>query len=255
MPAPVAQPEPSTPYTGLTFLQLQQLAADWFGAQTTELAASDLARLKALLNEGVQRMNEALPGLVTIRKKYSITTTADQASYVVPMGISHIHDPILLDGAQVYSISTIYANRSAVEGVDPETQMAVRMYSADWEVNDAADNLRPRAILTFRPAPSVNGTALLWGTGEDNALDEDDDVVRVPTAYTSTPVYHAVQPLLAGRGRKRDLDAAVSMWNRDMGLLAATKNRQRTRGETNQWPNFVRSGRGRRFPGTYKVVP
>jgi len=255
MAAPTPQPAPTTDYTGLTFLQMQNLAGGWFGQTTTDLSSADLALLKALLNEAIARINILFPGLVGIRKYYTITTTGEQASYLVPKGLIHIHDPIVLDDVPVYSIPTVYQNRTSDLDLEPEDQNTVRMYSADWGVNDAAATAAPQAILTFHPAPEENGTAEVWGTGNDNALSADADLCRIPTAYTSTPVYHAVQPFLATRGRKKDLETAKAMWNSDMGDIQGLALRERTRGQTMQIPNYMRSGRGRRFPGTYRAVP
>lgn len=255
MAAPTPQPAPTSPFGGLTFLQLQTRAAAWMGFETTDFATADLTLLKALLNEAVARINLLFPGLVGIRKYYTITTTKDQASYAAPLGLIHVHDPILLDGNPVYSIPTVYQNRTRTEDVAAADLNATRMYAVDWGVDNAAANARPIPILTFHPAPTVAGTAGLWGTGHDNALSADGDLLRIPEAYTSTPVYHAVQPFLAAKGRRKDLETATTLWDRDMGDIQRLALRERTRGATKQIPNYVRSGRGRRFPGTYREVP
>src|SRR3990167_10731662 len=108
MAAPTPQPTQTTVYGGLTFLQLQTMCADWFGETPTTMSAADLARIKALLNEAVAKINFLCSGLVHIRKYYTVTTTADQASYAAPVGIREIFDPILLDDVPVYSIPTPY---------------------------------------------------------------------------------------------------------------------------------------------------
>ena len=255
MPAPTPQPEPTTPFEGLTFLQIQTLAANWIGVSLTELSAADLAILKAMLNQAVARINTEFPGLVHIRKYYTVTTTASQGTYSAPVGLISIFDPILLDDEPVYSIPTPYENRIASADATPAMQNATRLYAMDWEVDNAAANARPKAILHFFPAPTVTGTAEIWGTGEDNALSADSDLLRIPRAYSSTPIYHAVQPYLATRNRTKDLSTALGLWKDDLDSIARSRLRQRTRGETIQFPNIMRSGRGRRFPGTWRKVP
>ena len=256
MTAPTRQTTPASTYDGLTFLQLQNLTLANIGRTVTDADAAEVALVKALLNEAVARIHGEFPALCCTEKVYSITTVAAQADYLLPMGLYLIVDPIMLDGAPVYSVDTVYANRTADPDEVASTIFGTRMYSV-FGVGTTVDmTTRGLPFLTFHPAPDAAGTAVLYGQGADLALAADGDLLRIHPGYISTAVHHAVQPLLATRSRKQDLLLHQGLWTADLEKIGALKAAHtRTRGNTMQFPNVMRSGRGTRFPNTFKQVP
>lgn len=256
MTQPNPQPEPTTPYEGLTYEQLQNQTLAWIGRTTVDADPGELILVQGLINEGIARIQQLFPGLVHLRKKYTVTTTAGEATIPLPLGVMHVHDPILLDGAPVYGRGTVLNNMLQDPNVDMTTLAQNRQYSVDWGVDDSDPDTMAQAILTFYPAPSQNGSVVIFATGQDDALSDPLDLARIPVAYISSLSYYAVQPLLSSRSRSKDLAMAQAKWKADLEEIEGLRLRQRTRGGDNmKIPNGVRSIRGRRFPGGTRVIP
>jgi hypothetical protein len=257
--APVRQSAPTTPYPGRTFLQLQQDTLAVLNIQTTDADATLLAQVKSLLNEAVAQLNLLGPGLITSEKYAAITTVAAQADYLAPLGLVRILDPIMLDGAPVYSIPRVYENRAA-QGVGTGGTVNTTQYYSIFGFDNAAGSGTPddeslTPILTFHPAPTAAGTAAVWYHGLDNALAADTDLIRIPPAFSSAPVWYAKIPLLFDRGRVKEASSAKTLWDDALGRMKNLALRSRIAGETLIWPNFQKSGRGRRYKGTAAIIP
>lgn len=239
----------------MTFANLQEQVCNAINLTTTDADATTLARVKALLNEAVARIGMAFPGLVHLEKYYTITTVANQASYPLPLGLIHIIDPIILDGDPVYSAPVAYVNRSQSSTLTTAQENTTRYYHT-FGVVDAADaTTAVKPILTFDPAPTAIGTAELYARGLDNALSADADLLRIPLAFNSSPYWYAVIPLLHERGRVKEMSAAQGKWDKDMSEIMRLAQRSRTSGLTLQWPNYLNSGRGKRYKGFNKITP
>lgn len=259
MTAPTRQTAPTTPYPGRTFLQLQQDTLAVLNIQTTDADSTLLAQVKSLINEAVAQLNTISPGLITSEKQWTITTVAAQADYLVPLGLVRILDPIMLDGAPVYSIPRVYENRAA-QGVSTGGTVNTTQYYSIFGLDNAAGSGTPddeslTPILTFHPAPTASGSAVVWGHGLDNALSADSDLIRIPVSFSSCPVWYAKIFLLFDRGRTKEAETCKSLWEDAVSRLKALTLRSRVAGETLQWPNYQKAGRGKRYKGTAAIIP
>lgn len=250
MAAPTPQATPTTPYEGLTFLQLQNMVWAWFGMSVTDAPSADVTLCKALLNEAIAKIIAIVPGEISFQKYYTFSSVKDQSSYPLPLAAVDIVPPLILDGAPLWPISRQAQNAL----LDPNYTLAETMYErrySTWGKDNTAATGMPCDILYIEPAPTENGTIEIYGHGPDNALSADTDKLRIPTAYHSLPMYHAVQPFLSMRSRKNDLLVAQAMWKDGMGELVQRRRREIARSATFRLPNVVKDYQRGDYPRPY----
>lgn len=252
MPAPSRQAEPTSPFIGSTFTDMQTDVLALVGYTTTDAPAALVTDVKRYLNMGVALLARLFPSLCWTEKYTTITIVADQADYVLPKGIIKVVDPIILvdstatDGGVTpcYALPTEYALRlknTTATGFN-ETYYSV------WGVNDGAVNAEAQPFMTFRPTPTSSTlTARVYYRGLDNALSGGTDYVRVPSGLEGAVVSYAEFRVMRRLGEKDQARTSENSWKEYLGMFSQIDAQRRIEGETFVLPSYAYSRR--RFNG------
>lgn len=248
MAAPTRQAEPTTPFAGSTFLQLQEDILALAGYTATDAPAAVLARVKRYINLGAAFAAQMAPDLCWTEKYSRLTLVADQATYVLPKGLRQLVDPMRYAeapsdntdydlGEPIYPLPQEYRNR-----LPAETTFNQRYYMTSG-VDNAGPSARAQAIVEFRPIPEAQGYVWFWYRGLDNALTSDTDILQLPEGFEGVVTHYAEFRFLRTLGEKRQAEAAKEDWKAALSMLEAFASKRRSEGETFTLPNFRDSRR------------
>lgn len=243
MTAPTRQSAPTTSFIGSTFTDMQTDVLALVGYSTTDAPAALVTDVKRYLNMGVSMIARLYPSLCWTEKYTTITVVANQADYLLPIGIIKVVDPIQIvdstttDGTitPCYALPTEYALRLKNT---TSTGFAETYYSV-WGVNEAAITAEAQPILTLRPTPTSSTLTLrVFYRGLDNALSTGTDQVRLPSGLEGAAVAYAEHRVMRRLGEKSQAQISLDSWNNYLGMFAVLDAQRRIEGETFVLPSY-----------------
>lgn len=241
MVAPTRQPEPTTPFFGSTYLEMQEDVLRAIGYTATTAPATLLDQTKRLIKTGCAQIAAMHPQDFWVEKYTTITTVANQGTYAAPKGMisltSAVLDSVYLDAYQNdYKLKFLRTTNQT-----PYTEGAAVQYTVFWGVDNAAATAEPQPILELYPPPTAAGTLELYYRGYDNALSASGDFFRGNPAFSQMPFYYALSVILATIGETDRARLYKEMYENENAKLTMTNQRSRAEKATEVLPTFAKS--------------
>ena len=244
MPSPTRQPEPTTPFFGSTYLEMQGDVLRPLGYTTTTAPTNLLAETKRLIKTSVAQICAMHANDFWVEKYTTITTVADQATYALPKGVIRIIS-VVLDSVYIDAMPDDYKNKLyATRNVNPYDEGTATQFYCVYGVDNGAATTEPLPILELYPPPSEAGTIVLRYRGHDNALSADGDYFRSAPGFQQMPVWYSAGVILLTSGEISRAESFMSLYNDENMKLTAVSQRSRAEKDTYVLPSFGKS----RFP-------
>lgn len=241
MTAPTRQAEPTTPFPGNTYLQMQGDVLRSVGFTTTSAPSALLSQVQRLLQVAASQMVADFPNDYWVEKYTTITTAASQKTYNLPFGLRKIVSAIL-DSVYIGEMNQDDKNRRYnVLNQDPYDAGAATQVYLIWGVDNAAMTAEPHPILELWPPPTAAGTLELYYRGQDNALSASGDILRSPPGFTNMPVYYATGAVMLTIGETDRAGMFMGLYDKETMKLKELNFRTRSEGDSGILPSYAKT--------------
>lgn len=253
MVAPTRQPEPTTPFFGSTYLEMQEDVLRNVGYTATTAPATLLDQTKRLIKTACAQMSAMHPQDFWVEKYTTITTVANQGTYAAPKGMISLSSAVL-DSVYVDAYQNDYKLKFfRTRNENPYEEGAAVQYTVFWGVDNAGATAEPQPILELFPPPTEAGTLALYYRGYDNALSASGDLFRASPAFSQMPVFYTLSVILATLGETDRARLYKEMYENENAKLTMFSQRNRAEKATEVLPTFSKSFNP--FRGGHGQVP
>lgn len=244
MPAPTRQTEPTTPFYGSTFEEMQGDVLRPLGFTVTTASSTLLSEVKRLIKTSVAQICALHSNDFWVEKYTTITTVANQATYALPKGVIRIIS-VVLDSVYIDSLPDDYKNkRYASRNTDPYDAGTATQFYSTFGVDGTGALNEPAPILELFPPPTTAGTIVLRYRGHDNALSTASDLFRCTPGFQQMPAYYATAVILMTSGETDRGAQFMALYESEMSKFLMVDQKTRAEKDTFIFPSFCKS----RFP-------